>query len=208
MLKRLWRDVNFNLNFFQQGPIDSEQVLINRLVDFKECYYLPGISKDQILINAWEVTEALLLKLNREVEMAGARLVIMTTSNPIQVFPSPKLRKKFMDSLYAYTNHKDLRPEKPSGPPSPLASIHHGPTFINNLFFADYRLQDFGVKNQIAVIPLAPTLQQMADQEKIYFHGFKNTAMGIGHWNEEGHKRAAEIVAKKVGPLLDSILDI
>ncbi len=29
-------------------------------------------------------------------------------------------------------------------------------------------------------------------------HGFKNTAMGRGHWNEEGHRFAGEILVNEI----------
>ncbi|WP_288916697.1 SGNH/GDSL hydrolase family protein [uncultured Synechococcus sp.] len=46
----------------------------------------------------------------------------------------------------------------------------------------------------IDYIVLAPTMQQQADQKGLILHGF-GTAQGIGHWNENGHRLAAERLA-------------
>ncbi len=46
----------------------------------------------------------------------------------------------------------------------------------------------------IDYIALAPTMQQQADQKGLILHGF-GTAQGIGHWNENGHRLAAERLA-------------
>ena len=41
-------------------------------------------------------------------------------------------------------------------------------------------------------------LQKRADAQKINFHGFKNLHVGWGHWNEDGHRAASELVAAQV----------
>ena len=33
-------------------------------------------------------------------------------------------------------------------------------------------------------------------QPALYLHGFTNTRMGSGHWNEAGHALAAELLGK------------
>jgi hypothetical protein len=38
-------------------------------------------------------------------------------------------------------------------------------------------------------------LQAIAERERIFLHGFENTRLGSGHWNENGHRLAAELVA-------------
>jgi len=43
-----------------------------------------------------------------------------------------------------------------------------------------------------------PTLAQYAEEGKIYLHGFANTSMGSGHWNEAGHSAAAEIIGTQL----------
>jgi hypothetical protein len=38
-------------------------------------------------------------------------------------------------------------------------------------------------------------LQRIAADEHVYLHGFDNSVMGEGHWNEAGHRNAATIIA-------------
>jgi hypothetical protein len=39
-------------------------------------------------------------------------------------------------------------------------------------------------------------MQPLAESRKAYFHGFANIGMGRGHWNAEGHRAAAELIAQ------------
>jgi hypothetical protein len=45
-------------------------------------------------------------------------------------------------------------------------------------------------------VPLALEMQRLAEERKGYFHGFDNIGMGRGHWNAEGHRTAAELIAR------------
>ena len=38
-------------------------------------------------------------------------------------------------------------------------------------------------------------MQNYAEKNKIFLHGFKNTKLGDGHWNIEGHKISSEIIS-------------
>ena len=44
---------------------------------------------------------------------------------------------------------------------------------------------------------LAPDLQSYADEHKVFLHGFGRD-IGNGHWNEEGHRVAGELIAQKL----------
>jgi hypothetical protein len=57
---------------------------------------------------------------------------------------------------------------------------------------------EFGKKNGIGVVPLAIEMQRLAEERKAYFHGFDNIGMGRGHWNAQGHRAAAEIIATRL----------
>ena len=41
-------------------------------------------------------------------------------------------------------------------------------------------------------------MQALADEEGLFLHGYKNTVLGRGHWNETGHRIAGEIIADEV----------
>jgi hypothetical protein len=47
-------------------------------------------------------------------------------------------------------------------------------------------------------LPLAFEMQRLAEASGAYFYGFENTRLGIGHWNVEGHRIAAELIARKL----------
>jgi hypothetical protein len=69
---------------------------------------------------------------------------------------------------------------------------------ILNEFLPDYRVRGFGLKHRFDVLVLAPSLQKIARERKIYLHGFVNgfsDNLGGGHWNQNGHRAAGEIIA-------------
>jgi hypothetical protein len=65
---------------------------------------------------------------------------------------------------------------------------------ILNEFTPDYRVRRFGLKHGFDVLVLAPALQKIARERKIYLHGFGDN-LGGGHWNQNGHRAAGEIIA-------------
>lgn len=114
---------------------------------------------------AWRVTEGLLALMRAEVEAGGARLLVVTLSNGIQVHPEPAARQAFMQRLG-----------------------------LADLFYPDRRLRTFGAQAGITVLNLAPSMQQYAERQRVFLHGFGDN-LGNGHWNERGHKVAGEILA-------------
>jgi lysophospholipase L1-like esterase len=121
------------------------------------------------LASAWEVTQLLLLEMKTAVAETGASFAIVTLSNPIQVFPDAAVRKRFMDSIS-----------------------------IDDLFYADNRIRKFCADHDVPVITLAPRLQQIADRDGVFLHGFANTPPGDGHWNESAHAIAGQIIANEI----------
>ena len=47
-------------------------------------------------------------------------------------------------------------------------------------------------------LPLAPVLQRQAEERNVYYHGFSSTGMGRGHWNADGHRAAADLIAYRL----------
>ena len=41
-------------------------------------------------------------------------------------------------------------------------------------------------------------ITNIASEEKIYFHGFTNTILGEGHWNETGHEYASKLISRDI----------
>jgi hypothetical protein len=114
---------------------------------------------------AWRVTEKLLATMNAEVKSHGARFYVVTVSNGIQVFPDPSARQAFAARLG-----------------------------VRDLFYPERRISDLGEREGFPVLNLAPALQAYADEHKVFLHGF-GQERGNGHWNEEGHRVAGELIA-------------
>ncbi len=119
--------------------------------------------------DAWLVTEALLSRFNDEVKAGGARFAVMTVTMPEQVHPDPAVRA-------------DL--ERRLG--------------VADLLYPDRSIVDIGQRHGFPVIPLAEPLQAIASRDRAYLHGFKNTVMGEGHWNELGHRTAARVLSDQI----------
>ncbi len=115
---------------------------------------------------AWRVTEKLLATMNAEVKSRGASFYVVTVSNGIQVFPDPQARQSFAQRLG-----------------------------VADLFYPERRLSALGQREGFPVLNLAPALQAYADEHKVFLHGF-GPDRGNGHWNEEGHRVAGEMIAE------------
>ncbi|HEY0006736.1 MAG TPA: SGNH/GDSL hydrolase family protein [Pyrinomonadaceae bacterium] len=123
---------------------------------------------NEVWNNAWRVTEGLISMMRDDVRQHGAKLVVITLSNGIQVFPGPDGRQAFMRGLG-----------------------------VADLFYPDRRIKSFCEREGIPVITLAPALQAYADEHVVYLHGFgKDT--GNGHWNQLGHRVAGEMMAQQL----------
>jgi hypothetical protein len=116
---------------------------------------------------AWTITEVILRMMAREVHSTGKLFFAMTASNGIQVHPDPKVRADA---------------ERQSG--------------IHDWFYPERRIADIGSRYGFPVLTLAETMQATAMREQVFFHGFPNTTMGTGHWNERGHAFAGEALAR------------
>ena len=123
---------------------------------------------DETWTDAWNVTEKLIAQMRDEVQGHGAKLVVLTLSNGIQVYPDPNVRQIFMKRVG-----------------------------IGDLFYPDNRLQEFAKRENIPIIKLAPEMQAYAEQNKVFLHGFGSN-LGNGHWNQLGHRVAGEMIARKL----------
>ncbi len=117
---------------------------------------------------AWRVTEGLLIEMRDEVESKGAKFLVVTLSNGVQVYPDANVRRAFMEKVGA-----------------------------TDLFYPDKRLKNFGEREKITVYNLVPELQIYAEENKVFLHGFGEN-IGNGHWNAEGHRAAGERLSQKL----------
>ncbi len=63
-----------------------------------------------------------------------------------------------------------------------------------DLYYPERRLAAFGKREGIPVLNLAPAMAEQAEKRQVYFHAHHDS-LGIGHWNEEGHLAAGELIA-------------
>ena len=124
---------------------------------------------DKAWRDAWDVTEALIGQVRDEAAAHDARFLAVTLDTGVQVLPDAANRQKFM---------------RWQG--------------IDDLFYPDERIEALGRREGFAVLALAPQLQSYAEKHHAYLHGFKNTPMGFGHWNAEGHRLAGELIASRL----------
>ena len=124
--------------------------------------------QDDLWRDAWRVTEKLMTTMSDEVKQHGARFLVVTLSNGIQVYPDAAARQRFAQGLG-----------------------------VPDLFYAERRFSTLGDREGFEVYNLAPDLQSYADRNRVFLHGFGRD-LGNGHWNEEGHRVAGELTAQKL----------
>jgi len=129
-------------------------------------YTIYAPPSDATMHSAWKVTEGLFLLLRDEVKSHGAEFRIVTLATRPQVLPDPAKRLEITRKLG-----------------------------VADLFYADNRIGDFGEREGIPVTNLAPALAEYAGAHQVYLNGFNGANFGTGHWNENGHRLAAEVIA-------------
>ncbi|HEU4597610.1 MAG TPA: SGNH/GDSL hydrolase family protein [Pyrinomonadaceae bacterium] len=127
-----------------------------------------GAVADTVWKETWEVTERLLVTLSEEVRGRGAKFLMVTLSNPIQVHPEPAARAAFQSRLG-----------------------------VQDLFYPERRFKALGERHGFDVFNLAPAFQLHAERNRIFLHGF-GEQLGNGHWNESGHALAGELIAAEL----------
>lgn len=122
----------------------------------------------QAWTEAWDVTEAILRQMDRELRAEGRGFYVVTLSNAIQVDPDPARRDAYRRAI----------------------------GIEGDLFYPDERVAAAGARDGYPVLTLAPRLRAHAEREQVYLHGFANTQMGTGHWNARGHHVAAWVMGR------------
>jgi hypothetical protein len=107
-----------------------------------------------------------------EVRARGAKFVVVTLSNGVQVHPQPAAREAFLRRVGA-----------------------------TDIFYPDTRIRSLGEHEGFPVVTLAPSLQQYAEQHQAFLHGFGRD-LGNGHWNSSGHRLAGQLLAQKLCEVL------
>ena len=126
--------------------------------------------------DAWRTTEALLTRFRNTVRGDGREIFVVTLSNGIQVDPDPEVRARYAGALG-----------------------------VEDLFGPDRRLAAHLSRIGVAHTTLAPRLAAIAEQTGRCLHGFENADPCRGHWNEDGHREAATLLAAAVCATLAEI---
>lgn len=155
-------------NLATQGPSASNQTQARNAVDIGLDNMTYLEPRDENWKEAWRVTEGLVRQMRDEVNQKGANFLLVTLSSAVQVYPDPQLRQRFLQHLGSDT-----------------------------IFYPNIRLQDFAEREQIDFIDLAQPMQAYADQNKVFLHGFGDH-LDNGHWNADGHREAADLIAQKI----------
>jgi hypothetical protein len=114
---------------------------------------------------AWRVTEGVLRLIRDECRRKRTPFAAVTLTNGIQVYPVREEKLKFLRRISA----KDL-------------------------YYPERRLAEFGKREGIPVLNLAAAMAEQAEERHVFFHAHHDS-LGIGHWNQEGHRVAGELIA-------------
>jgi hypothetical protein len=130
---------------------------------------------DPVWEAAWKVTEKLMVVMSDDVRGHGAQFLVVTTTVGTQVYPDPVWRAKYEKNID-----------------------------VKDLFYPDFRIKELGRRAGFPVLNLAPAFQTYAAKYHVFLHGFGDTKLGIGHWNEAGHRLGGELIASRLQDLLRS----
>jgi hypothetical protein len=125
--------------------------------------------RDERWEQAWRITEKLLVEVYQHAHRLGARFLVFTVPYAIQVHPEREVREALQAKLG-----------------------------VPDLFYPDRRIEALGARTSIDAVALAPRMQRLAEERKTFFHGFPESGMGRGHWNAEGHRTAADLIAARL----------
>ena len=124
---------------------------------------------------AWRVTDGLLTMLYHDTQAHHVPLLVVTLANPPQIYPNAAVRASYMQ-------------------------IYHS----TNIFYPGDRIKALGERDGFTVLNLAPPMQAYVDEHHVFLCGFKDTRMGIGHWNAAGHHLAGELIAQRICQMLST----
>jgi len=125
--------------------------------------------------DAWHVTEGIIEEMNREVKAHGAAFLTVTLTTGIQVWPDRAVRDQYMRRLG-----------------------------VADLWYPDLRIETLGRRDGFPVLVLSQPLAAYAQQHHVFLHGFTNTKVGEGHWNQLGHRVGGELIAARLCAMIAS----
>jgi hypothetical protein len=140
----------------------------------------PGINNliyrppiDQTWRDAWSVSDAEIEMTEQNARAHHALFLLVVIGTGIQVMPDAAFRAAYLRAV--------------------------GGT---DLFYPSHRLTALGARKGFTVLDLASSMSTYARDHQVYFHGFPNTAMGTGHWNQRGNRFAGILIARTIGAMI------
>ena len=176
---RLYYDHLLGLRVVQAGVMVRHLLGVRAMADGagRRWQAEPGVDvrvyappRDARWAEAWDAVRAVLARLRDEAEALGARFRVIGLTTGAQVAPE-------------------------AGPADALA----GALEVPDLFYPNWQVGRFAAADGYEFLDLAPVMASRAAEAGTYFHGF-GAQPGTGHWNDEGHRAAAEILAARLCP--------
>lgn len=164
-----------NRNLFSHGRSKGQGNTMSKVADGQEPgldYLVYSEPQDKIWKDAWEVTEAIVASMNREVVQKGMKFMLVTIPIGVQVHPDSSLRRKLMQKLNVQT-----------------------------LDYPVERIEALGERENFPVVNLAPSFLQHTEKHHTYAHGFRGSSsypLGFGHYNQLGHHLTAQLIADAI----------
>lgn len=135
------------VGLFEKARVAFQNTKLKR--DGERTGFEPGLDaqvyaepKDAAWAEAWRVTEGLLLLVRDEAESRGAKLLVVTGSNGIQVHPDSSVRERFAREAGA-----------------------------EDLLYPERRVRALGEREGFEVLNLAPALREYAERNRVFLHG-------------------------------------
>jgi hypothetical protein len=124
---------------------------------------------DPKLIDAWKVTEALVVEIHREVQAKKAEFWTAIVSMRPQVHPDRAVREALAKRLG-----------------------------VTDLEYPERRIVALAEQERFKVIPLGRQMAEHTLRHKVFVNGGGAVPPGEGHWNELGHRLAGELIASRL----------
>lgn len=167
-LRRAWRRLNDHSRAAQLVNAARAGLRRRELARTEVRELVYAAPREPVWEETWQVTEALVAAVARESVAAGARFLLAVITTPTQVDPDRERRSQLLEE-----NGGD------------------------DLGYFNQRLVALAGREGFPALSLAEPLLRHAEASGRCLHGFENAIPCRGHWNEEGHRLAGELIARE-----------